>query len=55
MNAELMKVIAGLECCSDPNGSCAECSYDWNRRGIVCMRELMRDALEILREVCADG
>ena len=55
MNKDLLKVIAGLECCSDPNGSCDLCPYDdgtWSDR---CILRLDRDALEILREVEQDG
>lgn len=51
-NAELLKVIAGLECCADIDRSCEDCPYD----GVeYCEVALMRDALEILREVESDG
>lgn len=55
MSAELLKVIAGLECCIDDHG-CNICPYrDGFGVGVQCMNDLMNDALEILREVAEDG
>lgn len=55
-NAELWKVLAGLECCTGESGNCDYCSYaHWNSGMIKCMEHLMRDCLEILREVESDG
>ena len=56
MNPELMKVIAGLECCVGEDSDCDYCSYK-GKGGValVCMLSLMRDALKILREVAEDG
>lgn len=55
-NAELLKVIAGLECCTAEGEGCTMCPYDdgWGI-GIKCCEDLMHDALEILREVAEDG
>ena len=55
MKAELLKVIAGLECCAcnEVVQICdATCPYYDSER---CIDDLMRDALEILREVESDG
>lgn len=57
MNDDLLKVIAGLECCGNADGMvCGCCPYNDGRRfGVRCIRALMTDALEILREVESDG
>ena len=58
MSAELMKVIAGLECCigDGENFECEICPYDDGTDQVYCIfNGLMRDALEILREVAEDG
>lgn len=57
VNDGLMKVIAGLECCiEDEIGNCRICPYkDGFGVGVKCMDDVMRDALEILREVENDG
>ena len=54
MNKDLMKVIAGLECCisGDEKQGCDICAY----KGFgPCIDILMADALAILREVEQDG
>ena len=57
MNKDLLKVIAGLECCRDAEDmDCDVCPYDdgLDDSG-ECMSGLMSDALRILREVERDG
>ena len=54
MNEDLLEVIAGLECCIDPNSTCDMCPHKNKRLGL-CIDFLMMDALEILREVERDG
>lgn len=56
MNEDLLKVIAGLECCTAMIDSCSMCPYDngeWDN--ISCLDKLDHDALRILREVEQDG
>lgn len=54
MSKELLKVIAGLECCDECK--CGSCPYNDGRiLGVKCIEDLMRDALRILREVSEDG
>lgn len=57
MNKELLKVIAGLECCGNADGmTCSCCPYNDGRRfSVRCVRDLLTDALAILREVERDG
>lgn len=57
MNKDLLKVIAGLECCGNADGVvCGNCPYNDGRRfSVRCIRSLMADVLEILREVERDG
>lgn len=59
MNKDLLKVIAGLECCRDANGNlrCEMCPYDIEDDGDIvdCIGNIMTDALTILREVERDG
>lgn len=53
MDKDLLKVIAGLECClSDNDDACSICPY---RPEKLCIDVLMKGALEILREVEQDG
>ena len=50
----LLKVIAGIECCF--RDECGICPYEDGEFGACrCMFVLLRDALEILREVEQDG
>ena len=57
MNKELLKVIAGLECCRNPKDvRCDDCPYDDGRiTSSRCIGALMTDVLTILREVERDG
>lgn len=55
MNEELMKVIAGLECCTGGKIKCYTCPYDNGRWDVHCMDKLMTEALHILKEVERDG
>lgn len=57
MSKDLLKVIAGLECCKDvKNANCDLCPYDDGRiTSARCVSGLLSDALEILREVEQDG
>lgn len=54
---ELLKVIAGLECCRNVEDiGCDVCPYeDGKVLSGGCVGRLMGDALEILREVESDG
>lgn len=53
MNKDLLKVIAGLECCG--NGmKCYMCPYAAEKL-FRCVDVMMKDALEILKEVESDG
>lgn len=54
MNDDLMKVIAGLECCTNRQAfACEMCPY--NDGDCVDSLNVMLDALTILREVEQDG
>lgn len=58
MTEDLLKVIAGLECCRDTEITlrCEVCPYDYGRNTSgSCVGALMTDALRILREVEQDG
>ena len=51
---DLLKVIAGLECCLGDDEDCGLCPHKGEKM-ILCIDALMQDALEILREVEQDG
>lgn len=55
MSDELLKVIAGLECCSPGVNGCGMCPYRSKVWTGECLEELLSDALKILREVESDG
>ncbi len=55
MTEDLLKVIAGLECCQAENLDCSVCPYDDGKMGVDCMERMNADALRILREVEQDG
>ena len=56
MNKDLLKVIAGLECCKDEgDNNCRMCPYFRLMVDDDCVGRLLRDTLTILREVEQDG
>lgn len=53
MNRDLLKVIAGLNCCTgdDSENNCKMCPYDKGELDAQCLTDMKLDALTLLKEM----